>query len=204
LVVSAASGNASIYLGLSGPVITTSNLEASAEAALDLACDWLDAGLVRAMVAGSAEPRDAIVSGVLGPICESDNHSGRTEGAAWAVLESDAGARARGARAYASIHRRYQLGAHSLAQGRIDPPVNAERAVIVSAREGGPALPLLERSGWGAVSRRSVSKMAGWHEGAGGFAFNAATAAILRRSVDEALVVGWNAARLHLFHLVRA
>jgi 3-oxoacyl-[acyl-carrier-protein] synthase II len=203
MVPSAAAGNASIYLGLSGPAVATSNLEASAEAAVVLACDWLDIGLAEGIVAGSTEPHDALISGVLGPICESDNTTGRTEGAAWVVLETASAASARGARAYASIRRRYEFGVSSLAEARLEPPANAGRAIIVSARNPEPWALLLERSGWGTVSRGSVARAAGWHEGAGGFAVTAAAAAIAAGTVDEALVVGWNAARLYLFHLVR-
>ncbi|MEB2324431.1 MAG: beta-ketoacyl-[acyl-carrier-protein] synthase family protein, partial [Sorangiineae bacterium] len=66
LVPSAPAGNASIYLGLTGPVVTVSALETSAEAAFALAADWLDLGLAPAMVAGGADPGDPVVARALG------------------------------------------------------------------------------------------------------------------------------------------
>lgn len=204
LVPSAGSGNASIYLGLSGPVLTTSHLEATAEAAAQLSCDWLEAGLADAMVAGSAEPYDAFVADVLGPACESETSLRRSEGAAFLVLEAEASAAARGARPLALVHRRYELSMAALDESRLVPPTMPERAFVACVRDPLPFAPLLSRSGWGSALRLSVGAATGWHEGAGGVALAATAARLAAGEADEALVLGWTHSRAHVFHLRRS
>jgi 3-oxoacyl-[acyl-carrier-protein] synthase II len=202
LVPSAPSGNASIYHGLSGPVIATSDLGASAEAAVSLACDWIDANVGQSFVAGSAEPFDASVSAVLGPVCESEGALPRSEGAGWLLVESGEAARARGVPALAVLRGRYQIAASDFSAARILPPVNAARALVVIAQNLGRLEPLLSRSGWGSVQVRSVAERTGWHEGVGGFALAAAVALIVEKEVGEVLVVGQSSARAYLFNLM--
>lgn len=204
LVPSAPSGNASIYHGLSGPVIATSDLGASAEAAVSIACDWIDADVGQSFIAGSAEPFDASVSAVLGPVCEGEGALPRSEGAGWLLVESEAAARTRGVPALALVRGRYQIAASDFSTARILPPANAARALVVIAQSLGRLESMLLRSGWGSVQVRSVAERTGWHEGAGGFALAAAVALIVEKEVDEVLVVGQSSARAYLFNLTAA
>jgi 3-oxoacyl-[acyl-carrier-protein] synthase II len=201
LVPSAPSGNASIYHGLSGPVVATSDLGASAEAAFSLACDWIDANVGRSFIAGSAEPFDASVSAVLGPVCESEGALPRSEGAGFLLVESVEAARSRGVSVSAVVRARYQVPAGEFSTASIQPPVSGARALVVIAQSLGRIESLLSRSGWGAVQVRSVAERTGWHEGVGGFALAAAVALIMEKEVSEVLVVGHTSARAFLFHL---
>jgi 3-oxoacyl-[acyl-carrier-protein] synthase II len=201
LLPSAPAGNASIYHGLSGPVFATSDLAASAEAALLLACDWIDVGVAPAFVAGSAEPFDASVAAVLGPVCEGEGALPRSEGAASMLLESLESARARNARPCAIVRSRRQIASSFVEEARIDPPVNVARAMVVISQNLGKLETLLARCGWSNVQVRSVVERTGWHEAAGGFAIAAAVALIMERGADEVLVIGQSGARAYLVHL---
>lgn len=68
LLPSAASGNASVYLGLRGLVAGVSRLEASAHAALHVALDLVSAGETLMAVSCAAEPLDAMAVQV-GTMC---------------------------------------------------------------------------------------------------------------------------------------
>jgi 3-oxoacyl-[acyl-carrier-protein] synthase II len=204
LLPSASAGNASIYLGLSGPVLATSDLEATAESAVSLACDWLEMGLAPCLVAGSADPHDAFVARVLGPACERETGHPRSEGSAWLVLEPELLARERGAPLYALVRRRYEFSLGAIENAQVEPPADPDRALVVSSRDTGVIRSLLERSGWKAVARRSTAPATGFHEGAGGFALAASAALIARGDTEEVLVCGWSATHVFVFHLVRA
>jgi len=204
LVPSAASGNASIYLGLSGPLVTTGALDASSEAAAAIACDYLESGLARAVVAGGAEARDAFVQRVLAPACIDELPPDRREGSAFVVLESARSASARGAHPHAWIRHRYEVPRHAMDEWLLEPPGDKARAVIVSARSTAGVDALLARSGWADAQRYSVAPAVGFHESAGAHALAASAALILRGDRDEALVIGWNASRVFAFHLAGA
>jgi 3-oxoacyl-(acyl-carrier-protein) synthase len=201
LLPSSASGNASIYLGLTGPVLSTGDLDASADAALSLACDWLDAGFAPAMVVVGAEPADAFVRDVLGPACEDDQRVRRGEGAAWVALEREDAARTRGAKVHAVVAERVHARASSIEGRTVAAPSKPERAFVVCDHSNDSIERFLARSGWGAVPRRSVERYAGFHEGLGGVAFSAAVAAISGGDVDEVLLVGRSAVRVYAFLL---
>src|SRR5262249_51251055 len=96
LVPSAPSGNASVYAGLTGPVVSVSDLATSAEAAVCVALSLVELGLVERIIAGSAEPADPIVERVLGPMHSGVASRKRREGAAWLLLESEAALAQRG------------------------------------------------------------------------------------------------------------
>ena len=96
LLPSAASGNASVYLGLTGPVMTASALDASAEAAVLLACDFLAGSAAEAMISGGVEVRDSFIRDPIGPACGLLEHGHHEEGA-FLALESLEHAADRGA-----------------------------------------------------------------------------------------------------------
>ena len=66
LIASTGSGNASIYLGLTGPCLSVSEFGTSGQSAVSVAISLLELGLAPALLAGAAEARDAIVDAVLG------------------------------------------------------------------------------------------------------------------------------------------
>lgn len=198
LLPSSASGNASIYLGLKGPVVSVAELDTSAEAAVVIACDWIRSGLVDAVVGGSAEPYDEFVSSVLIPLCGRPDSSRRSEGAAWLMLESEASARSRGADILAVV----------LSQGQCLPAAQGPLLGLASPRDEGRALvlcsgdhdtcgALLDTSAWARVQRRSVAVAIGTHEGVGGFALAAAAALTGQGIADEVLVLACGADQIH-------
>lgn len=205
LVPSAPSGNASIYLGLTGPVVSISDLDLSAEASLALAADWLDLGLAPAMLAGSAEPRDPIVERVLGPLCVGERSVPRGEGSAWLVLEPEANARARGARALARIVQRVERWcAPEQALEGVAGPDNAERSVVVLGAGGSLFAAALTASAWAHAQKLSVPERVGAHEAVGGFALAVAVAKLARGDADDALVCSSSRGHTHLVRFERA
>jgi 3-oxoacyl-[acyl-carrier-protein] synthase II len=204
LLPSASSGNASIYLSLSGPVLSTSDLEATAEAAVSIACDWIEIGLSPCIIAGSADPHDTLVAKVLGPVCERETGHPRSEGSAWLVLEPADLALARGVRPYALVRRRYEVPVSTLGTARLHAPEGPGRSLVVSSRDTGFIDTLLDRSGWSRVARRLTAPRTGFHEGAGAFALAAGASLVARGEADEVLACGWSAAHVFVFHLVRA
>jgi 3-oxoacyl-[acyl-carrier-protein] synthase II len=202
LVVSAASGNASIYLGLQGPVFATSDRETSAESALAAAVALLSAGQATALAAGAAEAFDELVRANHARLRPASPNEERGEGAAFLVVESEAAALVRGARVLCRITGPLVLEPRAPG-AEIPVPRVAERAAVVTA-----ALPveheaLLERSVWGRAERRSVLHSSGYHEAAGAFALCSAAALVASAAYDEALAVGGRGDVLWVTHFSR-
>ncbi len=187
LVPSAPSGNASIYLGLTGPVLGVSDLVTSAEAAFEVARSFVDNGLASSMIAGSAEAEDPIVARVLGPIYEEASDVPRSEGAAWVVIESASAAARRGVEPQAVIETSVQSWddpAAAVAQLRAPQG----RALVVLGAFDADFESALTASTWGNVERRQVVAVTGQHEGIGGFALAAGAGLVARGDYDEVLV----------------
>jgi 3-oxoacyl-[acyl-carrier-protein] synthase II len=189
LVVSAASGNASIYLGLRGPVFATSDRETSPESALAAARTMLAAGHAPALVAGAAEAFDEIVKRNHARLGRRSSAQARAEGAAFLVVEGEPEARARGARVYARVEGPHAVET-SAAGGELTAPLDSGRAIVVAGALSAEGEALLERSAWGRCPRRSVLRASGDHEAAGGFALAAAAALVGSGAWDEVLAVG--------------
>ena len=104
LVPSAIAGNASIYLGLTGPVTTVSDETRSYEAALDFACSVVQSGLARSMIAGVAESRDAGTTVVSDPFGAISSSAATTRDAStWVRIETEGSSRQRGSAPLAKI-----------------------------------------------------------------------------------------------------
>ncbi len=204
LVPSAASGNASIYLGIAGPVLTTSDRDASADAALSIACDWVAAGFADAVVAGSAEPLDVYVRDVLGPVCGGARGVARGEGSSWVVLESAAAPLRPGMKRLAEVRERIQSSLAELDRVAIDKPARAERALVLCQWDAPQIDWFLARSEWQSASRLAMTERAGAHDGVGGFAWVTAAGLLSSGKIDEALIVGGNTERVYVTRLVRA
>jgi 3-oxoacyl-[acyl-carrier-protein] synthase II len=201
LLPSSVSGNASIYLGLTGPVVTASALDASAEVSVLLACDLVAAGTAEAMLAGGVEAPDSFVRDVLGPACGLFEE-GRHERSAFLSLEPLERAKARGAPVLALVEEWDEGPVRAAAQLRIEPPRDAARAILIGASAGGIASAVAGGS-WSGVPHRPYVAADG-EAGKAGVGLALATALIARGDVDEALVVRVTAVRLYAFHLTRS
>ena len=157
------------------------------------------------MLAGSAEPYDAIVARVLDPLHGARGPEPRSEGGAWVLFEAEQAARARGAKPMAAVIARAQRwgdpGRSFSEIGR--PQVPLERAAVVIAVSDETLDAALAASGWAQVSRRRVGRLAGTHEALGAFALAAAAALIARGDADEVLCVGGGHGRSYLVRLGR-
>jgi 3-oxoacyl-[acyl-carrier-protein] synthase II len=203
LVPSAPAGNASIYLGLTGPVLGVSDLSTSAEAAAAVAAHWVELGLADAIVAGSAEPWDAVIARVLGPLCENSSSEARGEGAAFVVLEAAGAVDARKGRALATvIHRAESWNDDRRLLAALPAPRRSDRArVLIGAGEDMTAL--LENTSWAAIERQHLSAGAGAHDALGGFALAAGSALVASGAADEVLTLGGARGRSYAFLLGR-
>jgi 3-oxoacyl-[acyl-carrier-protein] synthase II len=206
LVPSAPAGNASIYLRLMGPVVSVADLATSGEAAASVAAGFVELGLANAMLAGSAEPYDAIVARVLDPLHGARGPEPRSEGGAWVLFESEQAARARGKRAMAAVISRTQRwGDPGRSFAEIGGPgVPPGRALVVMAVSDKALDAALAASAWAPVARRRVGKCAGTHEALGAFALAAGAALVARGDADEVLCLGGGHGRSYLVRLGRA
>jgi 3-oxoacyl-[acyl-carrier-protein] synthase II len=185
LVASAAPGNASLYLGLHGPVLGAAAGEGSAESALDTALALLafaDGGLV----AGAAEALDPIVTAVLGPLRSKSGVVERGEGGGFLVVEALESAQERGVAPRVLVeHPRFVAGGRRFDD--VLPPRDTARAVVVTGALTGDALGSLARSPWGSATRRSALELSGYHEAAGGLALVLAATLVASGDFDDAL-----------------
>lgn len=186
LVASAASGNASIYLALSGPALGVPGGATAAEAALATARAWLDAGEARAFVAGAAEAFDPVVAELLAPEPGDDGRRARSEGGGFVVLERESAASARGARVLAELGGSWELEHDAPLPAPL--PRQRERTLVIASELAPWAAELLEQSAWGACERRALLGT-GFHEAESAVALAVAAALVARRALEEVLVV---------------
>jgi hypothetical protein len=170
-------------------------LATSAEAALEVASAFVALGLAPAVIAGSAEPADRIVAQVLGPM-HAERPPAADEGSGFLLVETEASARARGARVLAELVR---LAARA---AEIDPPHEPSAARVVVTRADHVDA-LLKDSPWLGVERVTLAPHVGRHEARGAFALAAASALIAAGECEEALVIGRDRDRAHCTHLKR-
>jgi 3-oxoacyl-[acyl-carrier-protein] synthase II len=196
LVVSAASGNASIYLGLRGPVFAVSDRETSAESALAAAVALLSLGQAEAFAVGAVEAFDAMVEAIHPRLGRPTGDSERGEGAAFVVVERETTALARGAHLLARIDGPFAFAIEQ-GGGELAPPASPERSMVVTAAFSREMEAFLERSSWARCRRRSVLSASGHHEAAGGFALCAAISLVSAGVCDEVLTVGGRPSVVH-------
>jgi 3-oxoacyl-[acyl-carrier-protein] synthase II len=181
LVASTGSGNASIYLGLTGPCLSVSEFGTSGQSAVSVALSLLELGLAPALLAGAAEAHDGIVDAVLG--------GERGEGGGFVVLETARAAEARGRAPHARLvsHRALRRDA-ARAFAELNAPVAIGKACVVTVRLPSPVLGALARSTWQGVARHDLSRV-GYHEALGALALAVAAAKVGAGEVEQALVV---------------
>ncbi|HEY4102941.1 MAG TPA: beta-ketoacyl-[acyl-carrier-protein] synthase family protein, partial [Polyangiaceae bacterium] len=195
LVASTGSGNASIYLGLTGPCLSVSEFGTSGESAVSVALSLLELGLARAILAGAAEAHDGIVDAVLG--------GARGEGGGFVLLESADAADARGHTPLAVVRsHRAKRGAAERVFVELAAP--GARACIVTPRLPAPVAGALARSAWRNVSVQSLFPNVGYHEALGAHALAVAALRLATGEVDEALVVSADLDTAYLTELSRA
>ena len=203
LVPSSPVGHASIYLGLRGPVLATSDLDASAESAIVTAAELCSAGEGDAIFAGSVEEASPLVERCLGPLCTGVHDRGpRSEGASVLLVEDAGSAARRGARVLAHLAWWTSWsGSSGLAAATLPSP--SPRAAVFCARDDERVRAALAGSPWAEVPRHPAAVRAGDHEGAGGFAAASAVSALAAGDVDHALVLGIARERGYALLLVR-
>lgn len=184
LVPSAPVGNASIYLGLRGPALSLADLMTSAESALCVALALLEDGQADAMVAGSAEPYDAVVERLLSPL-HGGTADGRGEGASFALLSRGGSPRDPHVAFWSDAARPEQLPAPRSARAL---------AFCLPGAEG-----LVRASAWRDSRLELVPSRGAPAEVAGGFGVARAVAALLSDETDEALWVSVGRSRAYAF-----
>ena len=199
LIASTGSGNASIYLGLTGPCLSVSDFGTSGEAAVSVAVSLIELGLASAVLAGSAEARDAIVDAVLG----GASRAPRSEGGGFVLLEPLSEARARGRQPLCVVAE------HQVIHG--DPArelallvAPSARACVVTGFLPAAVAGALARSAWGDVVPHCLPTVLGYHEALGAAALVVAAASIAAGEAEQALVVTADVDTVYLTRLLRA
>jgi 3-oxoacyl-[acyl-carrier-protein] synthase II len=202
LLPSSASGNASVYLGLTGPVLTVTDVGADAVAAFALAQRLVELGVAPAIVAGGVSLRDSVVARVLTPLF-GEHTVPLGDGATCLILESAAHACARGARVLAEvaevIHGRADA-AHQL--GRMRGPTGS-RAAVVGMGPTQAVADALRRSRWARAECLDVRSLTGCEAGDSGAALLAGVAQIADSEADDVLVCVLAPGRVYAAHLAR-
>ena len=198
LIASTGSGNASIYLGLKGPCLSVNEFGTSGESAVSVAVALLELGLASAVVAGSAEARDAVVDVVLGAARPAE----RSEGGGFVVLEPLPAALARGHVPLAVVAEHTALrGDPAHAFAALAPP--AARACLLTGFLPSAVAGRLARSSWQGVTAHVVPHLLGYHEAIGAAALAIAVAQLGAGNADEALIVTAEVDTVYLTRLVR-
>jgi 3-oxoacyl-[acyl-carrier-protein] synthase II len=192
LVPSSPVGHVSIYLGLRGPAFATADLATSGESAFMQALQLVAAGEASRVVAGAVEPRSDIVERVLAALfahTPSQKGAARSDVAAAIVVETEAGARRRGARVVARVRQALEWRGEGLPATELESPREG-RAEVVLARANGGAGPLLERTPWSACPRLVCASAVGESDGLGAVAIAVAAGRLASGRTDQALVLG--------------
>lgn len=198
LIASTGAGNASIYLGLTGPCLSVSEFDTSAGSAVSVAIALIEIGLAQAVLAGSAEAHDRIVDAVLG----AESRVRRSEGGGFVVLESLSTAQFRGHVPLARVLE------HQARRGDPQPAflalsVPPARACVVTALLPAIAAGALARSAWRDVPVHDLPARLGYHEAMGATALAVAVSAIATGQAERALVLSAHADTLYLTLLGR-
>ena len=192
LVPSAIAGNASIYLGLNGPVTIVADDGLCNDSALDFACGCLQLGLAQAMLAGVVESQDTGAEHILDPIHVLTEHfSVASQVSNWFLLEPQPLAEARGHVPLARIVDTW-AGRGPWSQYFIDheAPLDVSRFTILCMGVSSKAFERLPEIGrWRDAARRDLEKTGSGPREQSGAALAAAVAQIRSRAADEVVVV---------------
>lgn len=188
LLPSAPTAQASIYLGLQGPTLTTIDAEVSSFSALSTAIDLIENEHADAILVVGLSEWDELTRQSVGPVCMPGvSWSGTyTDGAAALVIEKAEDCAARGHVPLAKITAR---ASDDLEWLSIPEPAVLERALVLVAGNRRDVCEWIESSQWSKVRQSGIAKQAGEHEALGALALAAAAQAIAADDVDEVLVV---------------
>jgi 3-oxoacyl-[acyl-carrier-protein] synthase II len=196
LIASTGSGNASIYLGLTGPCLSVSEFATSGQSAVSVAISLLELGLASALLAGAAEARDTIVDEVLGA------DGTRSEGGGFVVLEELNTALARGRVPLALVAEHHALRGDTEAVFAA-LPTPPSKACIVAGFLPSSTASVLARSKWSDVPMYSLPEALGQHEAIGAAALTVAVAQVASAGVEQALVLTADVNTVYLTRLCR-
>ncbi len=152
LLASSAPSNASIYLGLRGPVLAATEGAASAHAALHCAASLIQARVASTIIAGAATVPDAIADELL------EQHLDVATG--WLCIEDAHAARRRGASVLAHVAAVVQLDDGAADDRRLTLPTDPTLALVVTVDADDDLAPLLRRIGWTGVEVESLPRLA--------------------------------------------
>lgn len=200
LLPSSPTAQASIYLGLQGPALTTIDAEVSSGSALSAAIDLIENDQAEAMIVVGLSEWDDLTRQSVGPVSMPRvGWSGTyTDGAAALVIERAENCRARGLVPLAKIAARASCEEEL---SLIPEPVDLGRALVIETGHQEDVLEWFAASAWSTVRRLDMAKRAGEHEALGAMALAAAAQAIAAEEVDEVLLVQRGAGRLEVFLL---
>jgi 3-oxoacyl-[acyl-carrier-protein] synthase II len=185
LVPSGPAGNASIYLGLTGPVLAVSELWSSAESAVAVGSSFLALGLCPALVVGSAEPFDATVASLLAPALDARATPAerRGEGASWLLLEDEGSVAERRARPLAELAAWWQ----GFSAAELVPPRESTRSLVLAWSDADAEI--LAGSAWAGVRRRIFDELMVPREARGGVVLAAAASLCAAGEAEQVLAV---------------
>ncbi|HKO47465.1 MAG TPA: beta-ketoacyl-[acyl-carrier-protein] synthase family protein [Polyangiaceae bacterium] len=196
LIASTGSGNASIYLGLTGPCLSVSEFGTSGESAVSVAISLLELGLATALLAGAAEARDTIVDAVLG------EDGSRSEGGGFVVLEELPAALARGHTPLAVVAEHHALRGAPLSVFAALPAPPSQACIVAGFLP--PSLAgVLEGSKWRDVRLFSLPATLGQHEAIGATALAVAVGEVASGAAEQALVITADLNTVYLTRLCR-
>ncbi|HEX7662997.1 MAG TPA: beta-ketoacyl-[acyl-carrier-protein] synthase family protein, partial [Polyangiaceae bacterium] len=198
LVPSSPVGHITIYLGLDGPAIATSDLGTSGESACCQAIELIQSGEADVLVGGGVEEASAIVERRQATVYRltPDEEKGepprpRAEGAAAVVFEAAEVAKERGSRVLAEVTASlaWRDGEEAPLAALASAPSTAACVVVPRAHDERVSA-LLDGTPWQDVPRLACDGAGGEHEALGAIAISAATSEIARGNVKDALVLG--------------
>jgi 3-oxoacyl-[acyl-carrier-protein] synthase II len=196
LLPSMAAGNASVYLGLRGPVLVVSDPDATGESALHAAISLLQAGIADSLLSGSVAIGDPVVARAIASLGLGSEEDWNGHASAWVLLEAAPSAAARRAPCHARVIAAVTLDHGADGSALVEEPRDRERARLVHLGTEGPrAEARLARamagSAWLEVPRVRVAQPRGGHD-AWGVTALAAAACLLRRGIAREAMV-WTA-----------
>ncbi|WP_394839615.1 beta-ketoacyl-[acyl-carrier-protein] synthase family protein [Pendulispora rubella] len=209
LVPSSPVGHVSIYLGLGGPALATSDLAASGESAWAQAIELVEGGEADVIAAGGYEEASDIVERSIAILFErsaerNSEHQLRAEGAAAVILEEKGHARARGAEVLAEVAQVLTWRDHDASPLLpLEPPRGpAGGASVILPRRDRGLEDMLTRSAWRGVPVRVCEGACGEHDALGAAAVAAAVSEFAHRRITDALVLGVAPGRGYALRLV--
>jgi 3-oxoacyl-[acyl-carrier-protein] synthase II len=200
LVPSSPVSHAAIYWGLGGPALAAPDLSATAESSTATGLELVQGGVCDAAVVGSVEEVSQLAEKVLAPLLGVRTVAAHAEGASALVIETEAGARARGRTPLARVT--FWQAARGAAAARGAPPPRPGAKVV--AEPAARLDTILEGSPWASVERLTTAPLAGDHVGLGGVALAAAAGLVAQGGARAVLVVGDAPDRSYAFLLEAA